>query len=79
AWIQRERVEPAGRAAGLALSHWREVIPREGKAPLFVVFAMTAAPGVGPLVNQPPLVVRDREGRRTPEFVAVRQTMGMPA
>ena len=79
AWIQRERVEPAGRAAGLALSHWREVIPREGKAPLFVVFAMTAAPGVGTLVNQPPLVVRDREGRRTPEFVAVRQTMGMPA
>ena len=27
AWIQRERVEPAGRAAGLALTYWREVIP----------------------------------------------------
>ena len=43
AWIQRERVEPAGRAAGLALHYWREVIPRAGKDPLFVVFAMTAA------------------------------------
>jgi tRNA1(Val) A37 N6-methylase TrmN6 len=79
AWIQRERVEPAGRAAGLALSYWRDVIPREGKAPLFVVFAMTAAARVGAAVMPPPLVVRDRQGRRTPEFVAVRESMGMPA
>jgi tRNA1(Val) A37 N6-methylase TrmN6 len=79
AWIQRERVEPAGRAAGLALSYWREVVPREGKTPLFVVFAMTAAVGAGALVTPPPLVVRDRQGRRTPEFVVVREAMGMPA
>jgi tRNA1(Val) A37 N6-methylase TrmN6 len=79
AWIQRERVEPAGRAAGLALSHWREVIPREGKAPLFVVFALTAAARAGIPVRPPPLVVRDRQGRRTPEFMAVREAMGMPA
>jgi len=79
AWLQRERVEPAGRAAGLALSYWREVIPREGKSPLFVVFAMTAAAQAGGLVRPPPLVVRDQQGRRTPEFMAVREAMGMPA
>ena len=79
AWIQRERVEPAGRAAGLALSYWREVIPREGKIPLFVVFAMTAPTEAGALVRPPPLVVRDQQGRRTPEFVALREAMGMPA
>ena len=79
AWTQRERVEPAGRAAGLSLTHWREVIPREGKTPLFVVFAMTAASQPGALVKPSPLVVRDRQGRRTSEFAAVREAMGMPA
>jgi tRNA1(Val) A37 N6-methylase TrmN6 len=79
AWIQRERVEPAGRAAGLALHYWREVIPREGKTPLFVVFAMTAAAQAGTVVSPPALVVRDGQGRRTLEFAAVREAMGMPA
>jgi tRNA1Val (adenine37-N6)-methyltransferase len=79
AWIQRERVEPAGRAAGLALSYWRDVIPRQGKAPLFVVFAMTAGAQADAPVRPPPLVVRDGQGRRTPEFMVVREAMGMPA
>ncbi len=79
AWTQRERVEPAGRAAGLALTFWREVVPREGKGPLFVVFAMTAAAQAGALVKPAPLVVRDRQGRRTREFMAMREAMGMPA
>jgi tRNA1Val (adenine37-N6)-methyltransferase len=79
AWTQRERVEPAARAAGLALTYWQEVIPREGKGPLFVVFAMALAAQTGAPVKPPPLVVRDRQGRRTPEFMAVRETMGMPA
>ena len=78
AWIQRERVEPAARAVGLALTTWREVIPREGKGPLLVVFAMTQAAQAGALVQPPPIVVRDRNGRRTPEFVALREAMGMP-
>jgi tRNA1(Val) A37 N6-methylase TrmN6 len=79
AWLQRERVEPAGRAAGLALTYWREVVPREGKASLLVVFAMALAAEAGVLVRPPPLVVRDRQGRRTTEFAAVRESMGMPA
>jgi tRNA1(Val) A37 N6-methylase TrmN6 len=79
AWLQRARVEPAGRAAGLALSYWREVIPREGKTPLFIVFAMTAAVQAGALDRPPPLIVRDSQGRRTAEFAAMREAMGMPA
>ena len=79
AWTQHERVQPAGHAAGLALTYWQEVIPREGKGPLFVVFAMASAAQAGAMVKPPPLVVRDRQGRRTREFVAVREAMGMPA
>ena len=78
AWNQRERVEPAARAAGLGLVRWREVIPRTGKEPLLCIFAMRAAEFAAPLVVEPPLVVRDGRGRRTEEFVAVRGALGMP-
>jgi tRNA1(Val) A37 N6-methylase TrmN6 len=78
AWNQRERVEPAARAAGLGLVRWREVIPRTGKEPLLCIFAMRAAELAEPLVVEPPLVVRDGRGRRTEEFVAVRGALGMP-
>ena len=78
AWNQRERVEPAARAAGLALVRWREIVPRAGKPPLLCVFAMRAAVLAEPLVVLPPLVVRDEHGRRTADFVAVRAAMGMP-
>jgi len=79
AWNQRERVEPAARAAGLALVRWREIIPRAGKEPLLCIFAMRAPEHAEALVVDPPLVVRDREGRRTDEFITVRTAMGMPA
>ena len=78
AWNQRERVEPAAAAAGLRLVRWREIVPREGKEPLLCIFAMRAAEHAEPLQTLSPLVVRDRAGRRTPEFVAIRTTMGMP-
>ncbi|MBN2577173.1 MAG: methyltransferase [Deltaproteobacteria bacterium] len=79
AWNQRERVEPAARAAGLRLVRWREVVPRAGKEPLLCIFAMRAADRAEALAVWPPLVVRDRHGRRTPEFSAIRRAMGMPA
>jgi tRNA1(Val) A37 N6-methylase TrmN6 len=78
AWNQRERVEPAAQAACLRLVRWREVIPRAGKEPLLCIFAMRAAAAAEPLVVEPPLVVRDRHGRRTDEFSAIRGAMGMP-
>ena len=79
AWNQRERVEPAAHAAGLRLVRWREIVPRTGKEPLLCLFAMRLAARAEPLVVQPPLVVRDRHGRRTEEFRALREAMGMPA
>lgn len=78
AWIQRHRVEPAARAAGLALTRWRDIVPRTGKDPLLVVFAMTTAAQAGELIIDDPLVVRDEKGRRTPEFKRIREEMGMP-
>jgi tRNA1Val (adenine37-N6)-methyltransferase len=78
AWTQRERVEPAARAAGLRLVRWREIVPREGKEPLLCIFAMRAADQAEPLLTLPPLVVRDASGRRTAEFKVVRAAMGMP-
>jgi tRNA1(Val) A37 N6-methylase TrmN6 len=78
AWNQRERVEPAARAAGLELVRWREIVPREGKEPLLCIFAMRAADQAEPLLTLPPLVVRDASGRRTADFKAVRSAMGMP-
>jgi tRNA1(Val) A37 N6-methylase TrmN6 len=78
AWNQRERVEPAAVAAGLGLTRWREVIPRAGKEPLLCIFAMRAADCAEALVVDPPLVVRDTQGRRTEEFKAIRGAMGMP-
>jgi tRNA1(Val) A37 N6-methylase TrmN6 len=79
AWIQRERVEPAARAAGMSLVRWREIVPRTGKEPLLCIFAMRKADEAEPLVVEAPLVVRDEHGRRTKEFAALRGAMGMPA
>lgn len=73
---QLPRVEAALAAAGLHLGAWRAVVPREGKAPLVSVFAARRARwDAGPL---PALVVRDRAGQWTPEFLALRAAMGMP-
>jgi len=79
AWNQRERVEPAARAAGLRLVRWREIVPRAGKEPLLCIFAMRQAEAAESLVVDSPLVVREKGGRRSEEFVAVRAAMGMPA
>ena len=74
---QVTRVEGAARAAGLAIARRRDVIPRAGKPALFSVYAMRAGRGAEPALD-PPLVVRDAAGQRTPAFRALRQAMGMP-
>ena len=75
-----ERTFAAARAAGLEIRAWREVIPRAGKPPLFALYAMGAAdddPSPPPPAG-PPLVVRGRDGERTPECAAMRAAMGLP-
>ena len=79
---QRARVERAAHAAGLAITRWRVVIPREGKPPLFALVAMRLADAAESTNAhprpEPPLVVRDRDGRRTQALIELRAAMGMP-
>src|SRR5262249_61183917 len=74
---QRVRVARAAEMAGVAITRRMDVVPREGKPALFTVFALrrSAPDGMG---EDPPLVVRDRHGGRTPAFVALRADAGMP-
>jgi tRNA1(Val) A37 N6-methylase TrmN6 len=76
--IQADRVEPAMRAAGLSIVRWMDIVPREGKPPLVVVFACRRASEAGARVDDPPLVVRDRDLRWTPAFAQLRLDMGLP-
>lgn len=75
---QRDRVEAAGTAAGLGIVKEVAVIPREGKDPLFSLFAMrkeSTDPGHG---ERREMVIRDRRGKWTPEYREVRLTIGFP-
>jgi tRNA1(Val) A37 N6-methylase TrmN6 len=73
---QHARVAAAAAACGLAVVRRLEVVPRAGKPPLFAVYLLARMPA--PTLEDPPLVVRDARGRRTPAFVAVRAAFGMP-
>jgi tRNA1(Val) A37 N6-methylase TrmN6 len=75
---QSERVARGAEAARLAIVDRLDIVPREGKAPLFSVYAM-AVEAEGAL--RPPsgaLVVRNRAGQRTLAFRKLREEMGMP-
>ena len=74
---QAERVRGGATAAGLRIVRRREVVPRAGKGSLFAVWAMRR--DGQPAADDTPLVVRDRTGRWTDGFRAVRAAMGMPA
>jgi tRNA1Val (adenine37-N6)-methyltransferase len=74
---QDTRVRDGAARSGLTVVRRREVIPRAGKRPLFTVWAMRRQGPAG--ASEPPLVVRDRAGRWTDAFRAVRGAMGMPA
>jgi tRNA1Val (adenine37-N6)-methyltransferase len=73
--LERARVDPGARAAGLVRRDRLEVVPREGKAPLVLVDTFGRAPGPS---SERTLVVRDRALQWTPEFRAVRSAFGMP-
>jgi tRNA1(Val) A37 N6-methylase TrmN6 len=70
---QRARAEAACAEAGFALVTSRDVVPREGVAPLFSLFCARRAEDEGaPHVAEPPYVVRDGDGRETPEHARSR-------
>jgi tRNA1Val (adenine37-N6)-methyltransferase len=73
---QHARVAAAASAAGLGALRRLDVVPRAGKSPLFSVHVLGREAAGERL--EPPLVVRDEYGRRTPAVVAVRAAFGMP-
>jgi len=75
---QLRRVSEAATAAGLHLTRRRDVIPRAGKPALFSVHVMRPGRSASEPALDPPLVVRDAAGQRTPAFRALRERMGMP-
>ena len=77
---QRTRVFDGAARAGLVVERWRDVIPREGKDALFSVYVMRK-PAAGKTIDvqdEPPLVLRNKDGRFTNAFNDVRRAMGMP-
>lgn len=71
---QRGRALRACADAGLVVSRYRDVIPREGLAPLFTLFACARS---GVTLEEPPFVVRDRDGAHTAEMLEARGRFGM--
>lgn len=65
-------------SAGLALSREVEVIPRDGKAPLFYVFSCTHAAEAPAVVRSERFVVRGRDLATTEEMRSARRFFGMP-
>ncbi|HEV7555991.1 MAG TPA: methyltransferase, partial [Kofleriaceae bacterium] len=73
--LERDRVAASVRALGLShREHW-SIVPKQGKDVLVVVDVMSRVPG--PLEPHQ-LVVRDADGRWTPDFQLVRSDLGMP-
>ncbi len=73
--VQRERAEAACAAAGLSITSSRDVVPKEGLAALFSLFACRQGEATG--VVESPFVVRDTLGVHTFDMSAVRAMFGM--
>lgn len=76
---QRARVLDAISAAGFVAERCLEAVPKRDRAPLVDVFVLAAdAPNAASAALWERLVVRDRDDQWTPEFLALRLSMGMP-
>jgi tRNA1Val (adenine37-N6)-methyltransferase len=75
--VQRARAEAAVVAADLRVTRSRDVIPRDGAAPLFTLFACRRVEdGDEAHVVEPPHLVRDAAGEPTAAHLAVRRALG---
>lgn len=75
---QRARLERAAQAAGLAFHRYRDVISKEGRAPLIALAALRHPAMAASVLVEGPLVLRDQEGARTDAFRTLRARMGLP-
>lgn len=73
---QLSRLESFAPTVGLHIESRRDIIPRTGKSPLLSVYVLRTTATAAR--RDAPIVVRDNDGRRTPEFRAIRAAMGMP-
>lgn len=80
---QHERVKRAANDAGLVIVRWRPVVLREGEPPLLGLFAMARAEDLPEAMRkqswqEPPLIIRRRDGSVHPEYSAVKLSFGFP-
>lgn len=80
---QAERVESAAKEAELTIVRRRDVILREGEAPLLGLFIMTRTLDLpeefrNRTWQEPPLVVRAAQGAAHPEYSAIKLAFGFP-
>jgi tRNA1Val (adenine37-N6)-methyltransferase len=75
---QRARAEDACTAAGFAVVSTCDVVPKEGAAPLFSLFACVHAveAATSPPSANTTFIVRDRDGLHTSALIAVRACFG---
>ena len=79
--IQLERAERAVVDAGLKLIRRRDVVFRDGEAPLISLFAASRAgdiPSTYRAFIEPPLTIRMRDGAVSEEYSAIRMSFGFP-
>jgi tRNA1Val (adenine37-N6)-methyltransferase len=80
---QIERVEKSARKAGLAIVRRRTVALKEGDAPLLCLFGMMLAEHLPETFRsqtweEPPLIIRRKDGSVHPEYSAVKLAIGFP-
>ncbi|MFW5741059.1 MAG: tRNA1(Val) (adenine(37)-N6)-methyltransferase [Myxococcota bacterium] len=71
-----DRTFRALEAAGLRPCWQRDVLPRPGKRPFLALWV--AGKRLATLVRAEPLLLREADGARTPEHIAIRQWFGLP-
>jgi tRNA1Val (adenine37-N6)-methyltransferase len=72
-----QRAMEALQRAGLTLSYHQTVIPRVGKKP-FLTLLVGTKDSAAVRSEAPPLVLRQQDGQRTPQHLAIREWTGIP-
>ncbi len=80
---QLARIEAGAKAAGLVIVRKRPVVFREGEPPLIGLFGMMRADDLPEWFREktweePPLIIRARDGQIHPEYSAVKVAIGFP-
>jgi tRNA1(Val) A37 N6-methylase TrmN6 len=80
-YIQRERAFDALKANDLVLLRRRDIVFKEGEAPMISLFAAMRAADLPPGREtwiEPPLIIRAANGSVHPEYATVRMSFGFP-